>query len=199
MCWWRKMPSAVRQRIEQAAMPCLARLEGHLEAEATIGVDRLCRRLRRGYRHGTAKVTIAVCRAQSLMRFGPLRGDPAPAHNPARLHLEDVGEVAAERDLELEPHRLHAVVGDVKVFVHAPADGSAYGKAQCARRDRAVFGEQGPIGQEYAGCVVADGAAVQQLPGFAVGIDRPTADNPRVEEVETPFARPFDLPVLLAD
>ena len=68
-----------------------------------------------------------------LVRFGPLRGDPAAAHDAARLHLEDVGKVAAERDLELERYRLHAVVDDVKILVHAAADRPADGEAQaCA-------------------------------------------------------------------
>jgi hypothetical protein len=64
--------------------------------------------------------------------------------------------------------------------VHAAADRSADRETQGPRRDRAVFGEQGSVGEEYAGCVVVNGAAVQQLPGFAVGIDGPTADNPRI-------------------
>jgi hypothetical protein len=68
-----------------------------------------------------------------------------------------------------------------------------------AKSHRAVFREQGPISQEDAACVVADGAAIQQLPRFAVGIDPPTAYDACVEEVETLFARPVDLPVLLAD
>jgi hypothetical protein len=46
---------------------------------------------------------------------------------------------------------------------------------------------------------VAYGAGVQQLPGFAVCIYGPTADNARIEEIETLRARPVDLPGLLAD
>src|SRR5499433_2113434 len=46
---------------------------------------------------------------------------------------------------------------------------------------------------------IVDGTAVQQLPVFAVGIDRPVADNPRVEKVKALLARPVDLPVRLAD
>jgi hypothetical protein len=41
--------------------------------------------------------------------------------------------------------------------------------------------------------------AVQQIPGFAVGVNVPTADNARVEEIETFLARPADLPILIAD
>ena len=57
----------------------------------------------------------------------------------------------------------------------------------------------GLVGEEDTCRVIVDGAAVQQLPRFAVGVDRPTADNPRVEEVEALVARPIDLPVRLAD
>jgi len=64
-----------------------------------------------------------------LTRFGPLRSDPASTHNRARLHLEDVGEIAAERDLELEFHGLNAVVGDVEIFVHPVADPAADSQA----------------------------------------------------------------------
>ena len=194
-----KAPIAVRQSIEEAAMPFLARFEGHFEAEPAIGVYRLCRRMHRGNRHCAAEVRVPVGVAQMLVWFRPLRRDPAPAHNLARLHFENVGEVAAKRYLQLELYRLHTIIGDVEVFVHAAADRTADGKSKRARRDRAVFRTHRPIGEEDAACVVADGAATQQLPGFAIGIDPPTADDARVEEVETLFARPADLPVLLAD
>ena len=101
-----------------------------------------------------------------LVGFRPHRRYPAAAHDLARLHLENVGEVAAKRDLELELYRLHTIIGDVEVFVHAAADRPADGQSERARRDRAVFREHGPIGEEDAACVVADGAAVQQLPGL---------------------------------
>src|SRR5258708_5066684 len=121
------MPVAVCQGIEKTAMPRLARFQRHLEAEPAVGVLRLCGRVRRGNRHRTAESTVAVYGAQMLVCFRPLCGDPASAHNTARLHLEDVCEVATDHDLELKPNRLHAVVGDVKVFVQPapdrPADG----------------------------------------------------------------------------
>src|SRR5438128_10553153 len=134
--------------------------------------------------HGTGEVGIAVGGAQTLVRWGPLGGDPPTAHNMARLYLEDVSKIAAERDLELKDRRLHAVVEDVEVLVHAPADGSAEDKAQGARRDRAVLGEQSAIAEKDTRCVVAYRAAVEQLPGFAIGINAPAADNPSVEEIE---------------
>jgi hypothetical protein len=56
---------------------------------------------------------IRIRGAEPLSGLGPLRRDLAAADHVPRPDLEDVGEVAPERDLELEPHRLHAVVGDV--------------------------------------------------------------------------------------
>src|SRR5262249_49169078 len=43
----------------------------------------------------------------------------------------------------------------------------------------------------------ADGAAVQQIPGYAVGIDRPVAENTGIEEEEPAIARPADLGIEL--
>src|SRR5215471_16003787 len=83
--------------------------------------------------------------------------------------------------------------------MHAAADRSADRAPQRTRGYRAVFGEQCPIGQIDPGCVIADGAAVQELPRLAIGIDGPTADNPGIEEIQPFFTRPVDLPVLLAD
>src|SRR5215469_8882615 len=134
-----------------------------------------------------------------LARWEPLRGNPPTAHDAARLHLKNVGEIAAQRDLELEDYRPQAVVDNVKILVHATADRPAYREPQAARRDRAVFGEQSAIGEKDAGCVIADGAAIQQFPGFAIGINGPAADNTRIEEIEALLARPIDLPILFGD
>ena len=112
-----------------------------------------------------------------LARRGPLRSDPAAAHNPARLDLENIGKITAHRDLELKSHRLHAVVDDVEILMHAAADRPAEGEAQGARRKRAVFREERAIGEVNAGRVIARRATVQQLPGFAVGINPPAADT----------------------
>src|SRR5262249_18223743 len=136
------MPVAVRQRIEEAAMPCLPRFKGDLETEPAVGIYRFRRRARRGNRHCAAKVTVSVGVTQMLVRFRPLRRDPTSADNTPRFYLEDVREVAAEHDLELKPDRIYTIVGDVQVFVHAAADRSADGKAECARRNRIVFRQQ---------------------------------------------------------
>src|SRR6516225_12450290 len=103
----------------QTAMPGLTWCEGHLKAEPSISVYCRCRGLHRTNRHRAAEVAVAVRRAQTLLRFRPVGRYPAAAHNTARLYFKDVGKIAAQRDLELEPHRLQAIVGDIEVFVHA--------------------------------------------------------------------------------
>src|ERR1700738_1120053 len=109
MRWRSQMPVAIRQRIAQTAVPWLARFESHLEAEPSVGVYRFCCRPRRRNGQCAGEVAVAVGVAQMLARCGPLRRNPATAHDVTRLHLENVGKIAAERDLELEDHRVHAV------------------------------------------------------------------------------------------
>jgi glycogen debranching enzyme len=119
-----KITLAICKPIEKAAMPCLSRVECHLEAEPAVGEYCLCRRSRRRNRHRTAKITVPVGRTQSLMRRGPVRRDPTATHNVPRLHFENIRKIAVNRDIELKPHRLHTVVGDVEVLMHAAADRS---------------------------------------------------------------------------
>jgi hypothetical protein len=69
----------------------------------------------------------------------------------AALHLEDVGEVAAKRDFEVEANR-PAAVGDVDVLVHAAADVAAEREAEDARLDRSALGEEGAVGLEDTRC-----------------------------------------------
>src|SRR5262245_16816690 len=45
---------------------------------------------------------------------------------------------------------------------------------------------------------MGDRTPIEQIPGLAIGVDGPTADDARVEEVEALLARPVDLPIWLA-
>ena len=152
-----EMLLAILERVEQAAVPSLARLKRDVEAEAPVGRDSLARCTRHCNRHCTVKIPVGVGGAKPLPCLGPFSGDLATAHDAGRFHLEDIGEVASERDLKLEPHGLHAVVGDVEVFVHPTADRSADSEAKGARRNRAVLRKDGLIGQEDACRVIVDG------------------------------------------
>jgi len=134
-----------------------------------------------------------------LVRRGPLGGKSCRGAQCDRFYLEDVGKVAAQCDLELEDHRLQAVVDDVEILVQAATDRSAEGGPKVRGGIVPSSVRKSAIGEKDAGRVVADGAAVQQFPRLAVGIDPPTADDTRIEEIKALFARPVDLPVLFAD
>ena len=133
---------AILERVEQAGMPSLAGFKCDVEAEPSIGGNGLARCARHGSCHSTLKILVRIHGAEPLPPLRPFSGDLATAYDTARLHLEDVGKVASEADLELKTHRLHAVVGDVEIFVHAAADRSTDGKADRARENRTVFGER---------------------------------------------------------
>jgi len=107
----------------------------------------------------------------------------ATPHDIFALHLENVGEVGAHRDLQVETNRLLAVVGDVDVFVQPAIHMTADFQAQRTRCDRPVFGRESAIGQEDARRLRRNGATIQQVPLFAVGKDRPGAYHPGVTEI----------------
>ena len=110
------------------------------------------------------KSRVAVDGAQALLRVRPLGADAAAADDAAGLHVEDVGEVGADGDLQVEAHRPLAVVGQVEVLVQPAIDRAADDEGEGMCRDRAVLGEEAAVGQEDARGVVADRAAVQQVP-----------------------------------
>src|SRR5262249_25461504 len=190
---------AIRDRVEQAGVPSLARLKRDLEAEPPIGGNGLARCTRHADCHRPLKIPVRIDGTKSLPSLRPFSGNLASTYDVARLHLKDVSKITSQRDFELKTHRLHAVVGDVEIFVQAADDRSTDREANGALRDGAVLGENGFVGEKDACGMIVDGAAVQELPRFAIGVNCPVADNSRVEKVEALLARPADLPVWLAD
>ena len=78
----------------------------------------------------------------------------------------------------------------------APAfDMAADHQAQRPGRNRSILAYKGAVGHEYARCMRRDCAAIQQVPRFTVGIDRPGADYPGVAKIQPAFAGPIHLPV----
>src|ERR1700734_2556818 len=156
MLWCVKALPAILERVEQAGVPGFTRLKRDLEAEPSVGIDRLAGRARDSYGHAAVKIPIRIRRVKPLPRLGPLRCDLPTADNLPRLDLENIGKVTPQRDLELKPHRFHAVVGDVEIFVNTAADRSAEGQAEYARRNHTLLGEDGFVGQEDARGVIVD-------------------------------------------
>ena len=95
---------------------------------------------------------------------------------------------------EPKAHGIHAVVGDADILMDAVDDGPTKRQAQGARRDGTVFGENDFIGEEDARGMVVDGAA-----RFAIGVNRPVADNPGIEKTQALLARSVDPSVRLAN
>ena len=83
--------------------------------------------------------------------------------------------------------------------MHAAVNPSADGEAERARRNDPSFSREGTVGKEDSRGVIGDGPAVQKLPRFSIGIDGPTADNARIEEIKASFTWPIDLSVGVAD
>ena len=179
-------------------MPGLPGFQRDVEAQASVGIHRrLAVSLAGADDHFAAKILVAIGDAKDLSLLRPRRDDAAAPHDVVALHLEDVGEIGADRDLEVEANRLLAVVGDVDVLVQAAIDMTADHQTQRTRRDRPVLCHEGAIGLENARRVRRNGAAVQQIPAFAVGIDRPGADDPGVAEIQPALAGPVHLPIRL--
>jgi hypothetical protein len=185
----------VEQVVQQAAVPGFRGSERNLEADAAVGPDaRPAGRLGRD-EHLAAEVAVAISEAPLLAAFAPVVGDAAAADDAVALHLEDVGEIAAHRDFEVEAHRVAAVVRDVDVFVHPAGDVAAESQPEGARGDRTCLGQESAVGLVDARAVIVDRAAVQQVPGLAVGEQAPATDQTGVEEVEALVAGPGDLAI----
>jgi hypothetical protein len=94
---------------------------------------------------------------------------------------------------------LHAVIGDIHIFVEAATDRSTDRQPERALSNRSVFAHQRPVGEKDAAGVVTDGAAIECLPRLAIRVDRPTAEDTRITEIKALFAGPFDLAVRLGN
>src|SRR4029453_201776 len=146
----------ILKRVEQTGVPGLVWLKRDLEAEPPVSRDSFARCARYRYFHGAVKILVRIRGADSLLCLRPFCGDLAAAHDVTGFHLENVGEVTSEGDLELEPYRSHAIVGDVEIFVQATTDRSADSEAEGARGNRTAFGEDRLISEEDECRVIAN-------------------------------------------
>ena len=128
-----------------------------------------------------------------------MRIDSSTSHDFVGFDLGDIGEIAADRDFQIEVHIRGTIIDDVDVLVHASIDRSADHERQGAHRDGAAARQKIAVGQEDAGGIVGNGAAIQQHPWLAVGIDGPSTDDARVEEIDSLLAGRDDLAILLRD
>ncbi len=164
-----RMLAVILQGIEKACMPSFSGVERDLEAETTVCIDGLFRKIMRGNYNRPAEVAVAIDCAKLLVCLRPFGCDPPPAYNVARFHLEEICKVATDGDLKLKFYRLHAVISDVEIFVHAAVNPSADGEAERARRNHPGFRRDGTIGKKHPRRVIGDGTAVQQFSYFSIG------------------------------
>src|SRR5262245_2962892 len=128
-------------------MPGFTGFKSDLEAEPAIGIHCFSLAVPRRDRDSADEIAVTINRPKLLLRLRPFRGDPTAADDAARLHLENVCKIAAQRDLELKLHPLHAVVRDVEILVHTAVDRSAHDEPEGARWDDAIRGRNPPIGE----------------------------------------------------
>src|SRR5665213_3305451 len=152
---------SIHQVVNEAAMPGLARLERDIEAQTPVGTHRrLAISLAGANDDFTAKILIAISDPKNLPLLRPRSDDTAPPHDVFAFHLENVGEIGAHRDFQVETNRLLAVVDDVEVLVQSAIDMTPDHQAQRTRSDRSVLGYEGAVCLENTGRVSSNGAAV---------------------------------------
>ena len=133
---------AVREIVGETAMPAGAGRQFDLEGDAAVRVDRRTVVVTGRDRHLAEEVLITVGGRETLLFLGPFRSDVATPDEVPGLHLKDVGEIAAQRDLEIEAHLGPCIVGQVEILVHAAVDVTAEHQAECVRRDRTRLGDE---------------------------------------------------------
>src|SRR5262249_11668593 len=107
-----EVPGTIDEIVEQTAMPWLSGIDPHFETEPAIGIRHWLLLVARADLHPAHKVLVAIGGAQPLMPIRPIGGDPAAADDAIGFHLKYVGKVGTDRDLQIEPDLLAAVVGD---------------------------------------------------------------------------------------
>src|SRR6202042_2990021 len=144
-------------------MPSLPSFQRNVETQPPIGIHRrLAVSLAGADDHFPTKISVAIGDAQHLPLVRPRRGDATAPDDAIALNLEEVGEICADRDLQVEANRMLAVVGDGKVLVQSALDMAADHQAQRARCDWTVLALERAIGLEDARRMRGDSAAIQQ-------------------------------------
>jgi len=122
----------------------------------------------------------------------------AAAHDAAGLDFEEIREIAADHDLQVEPHSPWAVVGDVDVFVEAGIERAGQRHTQDAGRNCCVLGRHLVVREHRSGRIVIDGPDIQQSKQYASRGEVIYACDASIEEEQTLVCTVVDLAVGLA-
>src|ERR1700688_923458 len=165
-------------------MPGLPGLQCNVETQAPVGVyGRRAVAVAGADDYFPAKILIAIGNPEYFLLGRPRGDDVTTPHDIFAFHLENVGEVGAHRDLQVETNRFLVVVGDVDVFVQSAIYLATYFQTYRTSFDRPVFSREALVVQEDARRLERNGAAIEQVPLFAIGKDRPGAYHPGVTEI----------------
>jgi hypothetical protein len=72
------------------------------------------------------EAAISIEGDQLLALVGPGGADPPAPDDAAGFDLENVGEIAPQRQFQIEVHRVPPVIGHFETLVHAPVDDAGH-------------------------------------------------------------------------
>src|SRR5215472_1008740 len=124
----------------EAGMPGSFTSEIDQKTDSAIAVVRSRSAVNHVGGQGPLESVVFITADQLRLSLVPPGRDVSLAHHAFCLHLKNVGEIGAQRDLEGKPGSLHAVVKNVQIFVNAVMDSPAEDEVEGARLDVAVFG-----------------------------------------------------------
>jgi hypothetical protein len=113
---------AVRKGVKQAAVPSGARLKFDIETQSAVRIihRRVVTACHDCYR--AKKILMSVCGSQLLSGGGPFALYLSAPHDALSLDFEEIGEIASERNFEIEADLPRTVIGNVDIFMHAAVD-----------------------------------------------------------------------------
>ena len=176
------------QRIQPARVPALPGSERDLEGDPAVRILRWRIAVREPKDQLALEVTIQVARLQLVPRGAPFLHDVTSANEPMLAHLEEIGEIGPQGDLEVERDRPEAVVGQVDVLVEPIAYRSGHDEREAPLRDLTIFGRDRRVGQVHARGEVRSDAGGQTVPAETVGENRIVAHVPSVVSEQASFA-----------
>src|SRR5450631_4218728 len=98
-----------------------------------------------------------------------MRGNPAAPNDALGFHFEDVGEIAADGNFQIESDCLRPIIGQVDVLMDTSVNGSANRQADAMAGNLTLLRGHCAVGEENARGVMRYAAAVEEIPGHAIG------------------------------
>ena len=178
----------------RARPPRCLRRERDIEEDTPIREARLGRRIVQTVEEAAVEVAVVIGVQQRGAAVVPMRADDAAIDEFVPAHIENVGEVGADDDLELKVHRREAVVRDRDLLADAVADLPLDDHAEGAGGERAGLGLDGGVRVVPARLGIGNRAAVDQRPRRAIDAEFVMAEEARVLREEPKFSTRLNVP-----